>query len=489
MYKPKCGSNFYMQVFFTKEYKIINFIGNRPNNCFCNSINDQTNALILNKDKSPSQIFLQNSNLFKDCQEISNLKHKLSDSYNIKKFSNIADELQYIENELINKDNFVKHVHKFEKYDNNGVCTDLPIIICYDRLILSEMLNSALKSPLVLHFDKTYNLSIYHISTISYKSNSILSRKTGAPALMLGIFLLHKSSSKTVFSYFFNHFKTSMLSLMKERNITYEFSDIFSICTDQEKGITSAIKETFNNIDIFLCKKHITDNLPHNIKCIELIKLLKGLTACKNEDEFFAKKNVILDSDSFSDCDANQKRYVCSIIPLILNHIVKPLNKFCKCEATLHCVCKPLTNNLAESANHKIKQFCRFEKGTPTELIEKLKGLNDLQLTYISLMFNDRGNFLCPELSLPFTIEDKELLETLFNRFFNDELLDEVVQPSAKRQRLFKTKLGSTVVCINNKHYIKSSDGKKLYPLGLTATAHKPYNGPKKTRSYPKVSN
>ena len=80
------------------------------------------------------------------------------------------------------------------------------------------------------------------------------------------------------------------------------------------------------------------------------------------------------------------------------------------------------------------------------------------------------------------------MLETLFNRYFNDELLDEVVQPLAKNQRLFKTKLGSTVVCFNNKHYIKSSDGKKLYPLCLTATAHKPYNGLTKTRSYPKVS-
>ena len=79
--------------------------------------------------------------------------------------------------------------------------------------------------------------------------------------------------------------------------------------------------------------------------------------------------------------------------------------------------------------------------------------------------------------------------ETLFNRYFNDELLDEVVQPLAKNQRLFKTKLGSTVVCFNNKHYIKSSDGKKLYPLCLTATANKPYNGARKTWSFPKFSN
>ena len=41
-------------------------------------------------------------------------------------------------------------------------------------------------------------------------------------------------------------------------------------------------------------------------------------------------------------------------------------------------------------------------------------------------MFNDQNSFLYPDLSLPFTIEDKELLETLLNYFFNDDLLDDL---------------------------------------------------------------
>ena len=107
------------------------------------------------------------------------------------------------------------------------------------------MLNSALKNKVVLHFDKTFNTSIFHLSTISYKSNSILHRKNNGPAQMLGIFLLHKSSSKKVFSYFFKHFKNLVMSLLEERNLNLAVEDLFSICTDQEKGITSAINETF----------------------------------------------------------------------------------------------------------------------------------------------------------------------------------------------------------------------------------------------------
>ena len=97
---------------------------------------------------------------------------------------------------------------------------------------------------------------------------------------------------------------------------------------DKEKGITPAIKETYNNIMI-LCKKHVTDNLSHKIKNDFLVKLLKGLTTCKKQDKFFAKNNIILVLDYFSDCNANEKRYVSPIMPFIFNNIVLPLNKIC----------------------------------------------------------------------------------------------------------------------------------------------------------------
>ena len=76
----------------------------------------------------------------------------------------------------------------------------------------------------------------------------------------------------------------------------------------QEKDITSAIKNTYNNIIMVLCKKHVTDNLSHKIKNDFLVKLLKGLTTCKKQDKFFAKNNIILVLDYFSDCNANEKR-------------------------------------------------------------------------------------------------------------------------------------------------------------------------------------
>ena len=478
-----------MQVFYTKDLKLLNFCGIKPS-CICSSINKQEMAILTNKDKTPSEIYLDNPSLFKNTQQVNNLKHKLnidSSENELKTWKNLADELQEIQENFKNKDHFVQEVYSIEKLDINGVNVNLPLIILYNPLIIREMLNSALKNKVVLHFDKTFNTSIFHLSTIIYKSNSILHRKNNGPAQMLGIFLLHKSSSKKVFSYFFKHFKNLVMSLLEERNLNLAVEDLFSICTDQEKGITSAINETFLNMDLILCKKHISDNIPHNIKNKNFSNLLRSLTNCNNEDQFIAKKNLIFESNFFVECDPLEKKYVISTVSLIFHHVLKPLLNMCSCEAS--CLCKPLTNNLAESANHRIKSWFHFKKCTPTKVIAGLKKITNLQLVDIEKMFSDQGNFLCPEACVPFTNHDKDLLNLLFNQFFFDELdfSNSVVEPVAKKKRNFKSKAGSSVVFINGRYYIKSSDGRKLYPLALTSTAHKPYKAPNKTRSYPKL--
>ena len=75
-YKAKCGNDFLMQVFFTEKLKLIHFIGKKPN-CKCINKNQQKIAFLSNKDKSVKEIYLLYPNLFKDQQEVSNLKHNL----------------------------------------------------------------------------------------------------------------------------------------------------------------------------------------------------------------------------------------------------------------------------------------------------------------------------------------------------------------------------------------------------------------------------
>ena len=80
--------------------------------------------------------------------------------------------------------------------------------------------------------------------------------------------------------------------------------------------------------------------------CKTVVRFLNNLTSCENQNEFLGNKYVILASEYFVGCDSNEKRYVYNI----LNHIFMLLNNMCKRYVAVLCICKPLTNNLAESA-------------------------------------------------------------------------------------------------------------------------------------------
>ena len=60
------------------------------------------------------------------------------------------------------------------------------------------------------------------------------------------------------------------------------------------------------------------------------------------------------------------------------------------CSYDASCLCKPSTNNLAGSANHRIKSWFHSKKCTPTSVIEGLKNITMLQLLDIENMFSDQ---------------------------------------------------------------------------------------------------
>ena len=85
----------------------------------------------------------------------------------------------------------------------------------------------------------------------------------------------------------------------------------------------------------------------------------------------------------------------------LFHHVLKPFLSMCSYDAS--CLCKPSTNNLAGSANHRIKSWFHSKKCTPTSVIEGLKNITKLQLLDIENLFCDQGNFSCPEAYISLT--------------------------------------------------------------------------------------
>jgi len=74
-YKAHCGNDFKLTVYFNDETKILHFLGEKPN-CGCRKLLKQLKAFESNMTLTPTEIFLKYPTLFKDRQEISNIKRK-----------------------------------------------------------------------------------------------------------------------------------------------------------------------------------------------------------------------------------------------------------------------------------------------------------------------------------------------------------------------------------------------------------------------------
>ena len=75
-YKAVCGNDYIMHVFVFDKTKLIQFVGKKPD-CFC--ISQYVQKIIVNENKhlSPTELYLKHSDMFKNRQEISNLKRTL----------------------------------------------------------------------------------------------------------------------------------------------------------------------------------------------------------------------------------------------------------------------------------------------------------------------------------------------------------------------------------------------------------------------------
>ena len=430
-YKPICNNQYEMHIFHTSTHKLIQFIGKKPT-CTCYNIHDQQKIFYKNKDLAPSKIFLNNPNTFRDTQQVNNMKRKCSFNDNktnenkFRRLNNIADELQAIE-QLSPDGFFQKCIKLTNNVDDNSIDRDLPAAMLFDLKFLKEMLFSALNSKLILFFDKTYNCAIYHLSTISFLSQRVLRKKTRARAQMLGVFLLHKSSCKSIFVQFFNHFKKVMDSLINKYNLNCSFESLFSFCTDQEGGIVSALKECFNNVDIIFCHIHVKKNILHKLKSNpNLIFMVSNLTKCKTIQELDDKYALILNSEYYINSNKSIKHYIRKIYPKIKNNVIYPIINFCKCTGL--CSCSPITNNCAESANVKIKRFLDNETKTPLELIKYLNKLNELQLINIKKMFTNGGDFIFPGGSFELSSVDECFLDSLIEDFKEKKLFSSSIE-------------------------------------------------------------
>ena len=119
-------------------------------------------------------------------------------------------------------------------------------------------------------------------------------------------------------------------------------------CSDQERAIINGIRKSFPFSRIIFCYTHLQGNVLRNVDSTELSKKINKLVFCKSLNEFNDAVINIYENNNFKSIKNIYKRnYIHQELTTIYLNILLP-----KWQLNLS---KPLTNNLAESCNNKVK--------------------------------------------------------------------------------------------------------------------------------------
>jgi len=288
-----------------------------------------------------------------------------------------------LENEIIETFNLLqssKFVQAFFQFKQS-----FPNVILYSEEQI-KLMQSCIEDEVVLCIDKTYNLSRWYATIISFKNIKNIRIHSGDNPIMIGPIMLHYRSDCRTFSAFFNH-------LRSEISVS-DTQPIFGC--DQEKALVTALKDTFREATILHCERHVKENTRDYLKKNEslnsegikqisdMIFLNDGLLSAKSGQEYYEKVDLF-----------NKK--IMDMAPKFFQHFNKKLK-----DVLFENCLKPTfngkisvgwTNNNAESANHVIKSYQAWKVAPLPTLIQNFHELVETQMSDVRRSLVGEGNF------------------------------------------------------------------------------------------------
>ena len=158
--------------------------------------------------------------------------------------------------------------------------------------------------------DKTFDMSCYFLTTISYINTKIFRMDTNDNPLFLGPMLLHRSSASIVFTKFLKHLRKRMERIARELRFTGDLSSIFVFSTDHEKANTTSIDNIFPNSTRILCSRHIKANIGRKLESKSLTHHVQELVKCESEVHFWEGQSAIKQDPNFTNCLNKVQQYI-----------------------------------------------------------------------------------------------------------------------------------------------------------------------------------
>ena len=191
--------------------------------------------------------------------------------------SNVADNMQVLEN-------LVSHNHKFVRsvFRTNGKS---PGIILYTDEQIDDLKSLCCTGKTVLGVDKTFNLCDMHVSVTCYKQLSVVRETTKESPIFIGPVFIHDNSDFETYCHFFHHLKVKLVDVDMNKLV---------VGSDDERAMVKAITTAFPEATHTLCTRHLLQNASQKLQDDAVDKREKN----KMLDMIFVTEGIINADDT-----------------------------------------------------------------------------------------------------------------------------------------------------------------------------------------------
>jgi hypothetical protein len=355
---------------------------------------------ILRETKKPREIYNRmvaddSANAPRNLQQVRNRKRKNTESVQVNKKRNLADDFQEILT-MAQESLFVKEV-----FVSGG---KPPCVIVHLDENISDIRKFCTTGSTSLGIDRTFNLGQSYVTITVYKNLHVLRSATSEHPIFVGPMFLHWDGSSITYQKFLSYLRSH---IDNEVDTAVRYNDALTIGTDDEKALVKALQICFPSANHLLCMIHLQDNTRH-LLCDKL-----GVNKQKREQiihDVFRVLPEANDSVLFSrQADEIEEKYE-SELPIFVeyfNNRLRPaIEKHVNSRNKKTTVC--WTNNNCESMNHIIKLTCNWTPQQLPELVRKLESVVQAQMQEVRRAVHGQGDFVLAPNYNKFRVQDME---------------------------------------------------------------------------------
>ena len=275
-----------------------------------------------------------------------------------------------------------------------------PCVLLYTEHQLSDMRRFCCQGSdgapqSVLGVDRTFNLGPCFVTVIVYTCKAVVRNDTRSHPTFVGPMFLHWDGQYLTYRRFFSEVQGLLDNDVSSTEVRLSASAV--IGSDEEKGLTKALRDVFSGSTHLLCVKHLRDNIIDYMrnKCGVQQSIRNRLVSKMFDDDGLINADDSVAYSQAADSLASECETVSSTLGEHFRRHVEPaLRRFVFEPRQQHpWVSRRWTNNAAESMNHLLKLSIDWHPRRLPELVDRLYKVTSVQMSDLRRALYGHGNY------------------------------------------------------------------------------------------------